>query len=693
MRVVTFYSFKGGVGRTLALLNVAASLVARGNRVLIVDFDLEAPGLDRALGLGFRPTRGIVGLINDYVRGGQVPSIEDYVAAARFRQPESQSEAEPPEFDRHDLSAQPLLVLPAGLRDDESDYRRQLQSIDFKKLYQEQEGYVFFDDIRQQFGKALARDYVLIDSRTGHTDIGKICTQQLPDHVVGLMVPNHQNLAGMRQEIADIRERHEMCDIDLVLSRVPRLDDLEDQLLGFEQKVREATKVRRILRVHAAESLALLQDEIYCAAAHFDRAQLTKDYKRITKAILVRNIESREAVLYALEGGVERVLGTLRSARRMNAWFEAVLASHANDVKVLEALEAALRAPQFERLREGVKARIGLITQTSEAAVAVRAARAAREGGDARAEAQHALAALQGRRNLSRTSTVECFIRLCSVAPDEADRFVREQGAHTIGALLEGDEIMNHERELLSTRGGAEAVLAVLRHGHHFKQFMPFGDPYSYTQREPLSMACDLGLRNPLRVASAALGRPADWLTADLPRVFGGRGGDDVILADCGAWMLHYLRSVGDRTGDVAAVTWPFRPREQFALWGDVRTVERAEGSGSSLWSKAHMSPATPLEKKGYAAVISALSGYPELATVLIPEIDTKVGSGEATHSGLVGNCWRMLYTPLRDLRDDLHDLVQATSRKAGGGAGAKSAPDLPRLIPPLGKRRGQESK
>ena len=688
MRVVTFYSFKGGVGRTLALLNVAASLVARGNRVLLVDFDLEAPGLDRALGLGFRPTRGIVGLINDYVRDGQVPSIEDYVAAARFRQPGPQSEDEPPEFDRHDLSAQPLLVLPAGLRDDESDYRRQLQSIDFKKLYQEQDGYVFLDDIRQQFGKALARDYVLIDSRTGHTDIGKICTQQLPDHVVGLMVPNHQNLAGMRQEIADIRERHEMCDIDLVLSRVPRLDDLEDQLRGFEQKVREATKVRRILRVHAAESLALLQDEIYCAAAHFDRAQLTKDYERITKAILVRNIESRDAVLYALEGGVERVLGTLGSARRMNAWFEAVLASHANDVKVLEALEAALRAPQFERLREGVKARIGLITQTSEAAVAVRAARAAREGGDARAEAQHAFAALQGRRNLSRTSTVECFIRLCNVAPDEADRFVREQGAHTIGALLEDDEIMNHERELLSTRGGAEAVLAVLRHGHHFER-MPF-DPDG--RRDPIRMGVDLRLRNPLRVASAALGRPAEWLTEDLVTPLGGVRGDSVRLADSSAWMLHYLRSGNDPATEGAGVMWPFRPPAQFG-WPSGRPVARDETAAPSPWSKAHLHPETPLEVKGFAAVMSALSGDAELATLLIREIDEKVASGDAALADLVGNCWRMLYTPLRDLRDDLHDLLHATERTTGRGGRAKSASDLPRLIPPLGTRRGQESK
>jgi len=41
---VTFYSYKGGVGRTLALLNVAALLAEHGRRVLIVDLDLEAPG-------------------------------------------------------------------------------------------------------------------------------------------------------------------------------------------------------------------------------------------------------------------------------------------------------------------------------------------------------------------------------------------------------------------------------------------------------------------------------------------------------------------------------------------------------------------------------------------------------------------------------------------------------------------------
>ena len=43
--IFTFYSYKGGVGRSLALLNVAYSLVSRGRHVLILDLDLEAPGI------------------------------------------------------------------------------------------------------------------------------------------------------------------------------------------------------------------------------------------------------------------------------------------------------------------------------------------------------------------------------------------------------------------------------------------------------------------------------------------------------------------------------------------------------------------------------------------------------------------------------------------------------------------------
>src|SRR5229473_1921955 len=41
----TFYSYKGGVGRSMAVMNVAYTLAGRGRHVLVVDMDLEAPGL------------------------------------------------------------------------------------------------------------------------------------------------------------------------------------------------------------------------------------------------------------------------------------------------------------------------------------------------------------------------------------------------------------------------------------------------------------------------------------------------------------------------------------------------------------------------------------------------------------------------------------------------------------------------
>ena len=41
MYVTTFYSFKGGVGRTMALINAAVALALRGRRVLAVDRGLH----------------------------------------------------------------------------------------------------------------------------------------------------------------------------------------------------------------------------------------------------------------------------------------------------------------------------------------------------------------------------------------------------------------------------------------------------------------------------------------------------------------------------------------------------------------------------------------------------------------------------------------------------------------------------
>ena len=56
MHTVSFFSFKGGVGRTNLMLNVAYGLATRGDFVVIADLDLHAPGFSLNP-LFYRPAR------------------------------------------------------------------------------------------------------------------------------------------------------------------------------------------------------------------------------------------------------------------------------------------------------------------------------------------------------------------------------------------------------------------------------------------------------------------------------------------------------------------------------------------------------------------------------------------------------------------------------------------------------------
>src|SRR5208283_2720076 len=81
MYVITFYSYKGGVGRTLALVNVGAQLALQGKSVLLVDFDLEAPGLDSFPAFRVNPSvPGLVEFVTDYLKTGEAPVASSYIA-------------------------------------------------------------------------------------------------------------------------------------------------------------------------------------------------------------------------------------------------------------------------------------------------------------------------------------------------------------------------------------------------------------------------------------------------------------------------------------------------------------------------------------------------------------------------------------------------------------------------------------
>lgn len=175
--IITFYSYKGGTGRTMALANVAALLARRGYRVLAVDFDLEAPGLWRYFS-GFRD------------RLDQQPGLIDLLAAAAST-PGHNADWRNYLTDLP-IKAGPLTLMTSGQLD--GDYSSRVLGFDWTEFFQNARGGEFLEQLRQQWRDAF--DFTLIDSRTGITDTGGICTIMLPDMIIPVFVSNHQSIDG-----------------------------------------------------------------------------------------------------------------------------------------------------------------------------------------------------------------------------------------------------------------------------------------------------------------------------------------------------------------------------------------------------------------------------------------------------------------------------------------------------------------
>jgi MinD-like ATPase involved in chromosome partitioning or flagellar assembly len=160
--VTTFYSFKGGVGRTLSLVNVGVELAQTGRRVLLVDFDLEAPGIHTfQIQSPPRPHPGVVEYVTDFLATRVAPDVREYVYEAPGIGEKSGR----------------LWIMPAGKGD--AEYQAKLALIDWQSLYREHEGYLFFEDLKMQLEEVFKPDYILIDSRTGHTDWGDLHVNSL----------------------------------------------------------------------------------------------------------------------------------------------------------------------------------------------------------------------------------------------------------------------------------------------------------------------------------------------------------------------------------------------------------------------------------------------------------------------------------------------------------------------------------
>jgi cellulose biosynthesis protein BcsQ len=269
--IVTFYSFKGGTGRTMSLANIAILLAMAGRRVLAVDFDLEAPGLWRF----FREFEGDTSRRPGLLDMLRVQSLNPETSAIDWR-----DYVIPVSFERGSLD-----LMTSG-KVDEGYFTRVLE-FDWQSFFENSNGGAFIENLRTDWSREY--DFVLVDSRTGITDTGGVCTIALPDLIVPMFVANYQNVDGNlevlrraqkgRQALAydrppalvlpvlsrfDMRTEYESADewLDLLAERLRHVyaDWLPNTIAP--RKMLERTKLPYVAYFSFGEKLPVLQQGI-----------------------------------------------------------------------------------------------------------------------------------------------------------------------------------------------------------------------------------------------------------------------------------------------------------------------------------------------------------------------------------------------------------------------------------------------
>lgn len=191
----------------MALANVATLLSKWGKKVLMIDWDLEAPGLENFFReylqeTNWKQQKGVLEWLYAQQNDEKV-QWQDWVV--KFKTKESKTD---------------LHLLVSGK--DNGNYSEMLRDFDVSKFYDKHDGGHRVERFREEL---LAEyDYVLIDSRTGVTDFGGICTIQMPDILVMLFSPTEQGLLGTKKIAQRILEGHSKLPFDryrLLICPVP----------------------------------------------------------------------------------------------------------------------------------------------------------------------------------------------------------------------------------------------------------------------------------------------------------------------------------------------------------------------------------------------------------------------------------------------------------------------------------------
>ena len=296
MKTITFYSYKGGTGRSLAVANAARYLARLNFKVVALDFDLEAPGLHYKFstnkdGKPLAVQTGLVDYLHEFITEGSIPeSLEKFVITIAVPGTE-----------------QPLLRLIAAGKGPSPDYWEKLSRINWHELFYtpDAKGVQLFLDLKQRINDELQPDFLLIDSRTGITEMGGVAATLLADRVICLVTHTLENMEGSRAVLRSLkRTRHEMggeeIELMLALSRLPDIKNAEEESTITEdiqsffneeaENLEDTLSCPTIFTLHSETALELREVLRVGGTVSPDESILLRDYLRLFATLVPKEL-------------------------------------------------------------------------------------------------------------------------------------------------------------------------------------------------------------------------------------------------------------------------------------------------------------------------------------------------------------------------------------------------------------------
>ncbi len=169
----------------MALANIAVLLSQMGRRVLVVDWDLEAPGLDQYFKKYISPAElSKPGLLDLFLA---VEGVNSNLSELTWRDLIIEVDVE---------GRCPISLITSGQKHDKGYIGRVVQ-FNWENFFSEFDGGEYIEKLRNEWREEF--DLVLIDSRTGITDSGGVCTIQMPDVLVLVFTANSQSIDGIKE--------------------------------------------------------------------------------------------------------------------------------------------------------------------------------------------------------------------------------------------------------------------------------------------------------------------------------------------------------------------------------------------------------------------------------------------------------------------------------------------------------------